>query len=80
MELTNTFLKAQMLGLGQDKKSGNLLSLGGRVGGISGGGLVGVAGVGVVDIDVVTVDVKLGGVKDALAYIEPRWPVLFMFL
>ena len=65
-------------------KSSNLLSLGGRVGGISGGGRVGVAGVAgvgvVVAIDVVTVEVKLGGVKDALAYIEPRWPVLFMFL
>ena len=58
----------------------NLLSLGGNVGGTSGGGLVGVAGVGVVDMDVVTVDIKLGGVNEALAYIEPRWPVLFIFL
>ena len=57
-----------------------LLSLGGNVGGISGGGLVGVDGVVVLDMDVVTVDVKVGGVNEALAYIDPLWPVLFMFL
>ena len=45
----------------------NLLSLGGNVGGTSGGGLVGVDGWGVVDMDVVTDDEKLGGLKDALA-------------
>ena len=45
----------------------NLLSLGGNVGGTSGGGLVGVDGIGVVDMDVVTVEEKVGGVKEALA-------------
>ena len=31
-------------------------------------------------MDVVTVDVNVGGVNEALAYIDPLWPVLFMFL